>query len=37
MPTTRTRRHPIFARVYPRLSQAIEPQASPTGASCWPA
>jgi ubiquinone/menaquinone biosynthesis C-methylase UbiE len=26
MPTTR--RHPIFARVYPRLSQAIEPQTS---------
>jgi ubiquinone/menaquinone biosynthesis C-methylase UbiE len=27
MPTTR--RHPIFARLYPRLSQAIEPQTSP--------
>jgi ubiquinone/menaquinone biosynthesis C-methylase UbiE len=28
-PTPSARRHPIFARVYPRLSQAIEPQAGP--------
>ena len=27
MPTTR--RHPVFARIYPRLSQAVEPQAAP--------